>query len=141
MIKVQHVSLGKENNSCYCEESKITPFAMSKYLYLLLAVLLAACRFDPKNYEMVKRQPNIFPDYTNVVVPPNIAPLNFYINDPADHYRIKISSLKGKAIEISQSSPSVIIPIILLFSITAVAPNLLDDISKITFLILSLALT
>jgi len=111
MIKVQQVSLDKKTISCYCKESKINPVAMSKYFFVLLLVLLSACRFDPQNYEMVNRQPNIFPDYTNVVVPPNIAPLNFYINDTADHYRIKISSVKGKAIELSQSSPSVIIPI------------------------------
>lgn len=80
-------------------------------LALLLAVLATACRFEPRNYEMVHRQPNIFPDYTNVVIPPNIAPLNFYINDTADNYRVRISSARGKAIELSQSSPSVIIPI------------------------------
>jgi hypothetical protein len=31
----------------------------------------------PQNYSSVNSQPDIYPDYKDVVIPPNIAPLNF----------------------------------------------------------------
>ncbi|HPO66303.1 MAG TPA: hypothetical protein PKY76_10125, partial [Bacteroidales bacterium] len=81
------------------------------FFVVMVAVVMTACRFEPGHYEKLNQLPHIFPDYTNVVIPPNIAPLNFHINDTATKYKIRISSVKGKAIEISQSSPSVEIPI------------------------------
>ncbi|MBO4451739.1 MAG: PD40 domain-containing protein [Bacteroidaceae bacterium] len=56
---------------------------MKKTLYMvILALAFVACTKHPKipaNYETVGSQPDIYPDYKEVVVPPNIAPLNFGI--------------------------------------------------------------
>ena len=38
----------------------------------------------PANATASKKAPNIFPDYKDVVVPPNIAPLNFKVTDHCD---------------------------------------------------------
>ena len=56
---------------------------MKKTLYMImLALAFAACTNHPKlpaTYETAGSLPDIYPDYTDVVVPPNIAPLNFGI--------------------------------------------------------------
>lgn len=54
--------------------------------------------------------PRLFPDYVGVTIPPNIAPLNFRIQEPATSYRVELRSTQGSAIEISGSSPVIRIP-------------------------------
>lgn len=56
------------------------------------------------------RSPQIFPDYNGVTLPPNIAPLNFRIEEPGDRYRIEIRSAKGQSIVISTRSHAIQIP-------------------------------
>jgi len=52
------------------------------YFHLLAAVILTSCR-QPQVRDAIKlnRLPDIFPDYTEVTIPYNIAPLNFRLND------------------------------------------------------------
>ena len=62
---------------------------MPKYLLLaaFLAVLCAACTRHPAvpdDFHTHDRTPVLRPDYTDVVVPPNIAPLNFKVMENAD---------------------------------------------------------
>lgn len=40
--------------------------------------------------------PDIYPDYTGLVIPPNIAPLNFEINIPGEEYISRVVSPAGK---------------------------------------------
>lgn len=96
--------------------------AMSKYkqsiiilstvLVLILIVFLSIPEGDTiiKKYNSVNRLPSIYPDYTGTVIPPNIAPLNFVINEKGNRYLIRIVSTKGSSIEISTSNPKIIIP-------------------------------
>ena len=47
-------------------------------LYLALAALLTACNSGiPDNYRESDLLPRIYPDYTDVTIPVNIAPLTF----------------------------------------------------------------
>jgi len=46
------------------------------------------------------REPRIDPDYTSVVIPPNIAPLNFRIMEDGRDYLVRISSDGGEELEI-----------------------------------------
>ena len=58
-----------------------------KRLFLLttIATMLAACGHKiPENYWESNELPNIYPDYTNVTVPVNIAPLTFQMDGKAD---------------------------------------------------------
>lgn len=48
----------------------------------------------------MKRAPRIDPDYTSLVVPPNIAPLNFRILEDGRDYLVRISSEGGEKVEI-----------------------------------------
>ena len=53
------------------------------YIYIMLLVM-AGCAHHPevpKQAEQANRLPEIYPDYTNVVIPCNIAPLNFMVDD------------------------------------------------------------
>ena len=65
---------------------------------------------DLKNRVPVSRAPGIKPDYTGLVIPPNIAPLNFCITEPGLRFHVKVSSARGDAIEVGTRKPSVVIP-------------------------------
>ena len=58
---------------------------MKKLLVIIAAVALAACGNNiPKTFSESKELPPIYPDYTNVTVPINIAPLTFEVDGKAD---------------------------------------------------------
>jgi len=61
-------------------------------------------------YSPVPRPPKIHPDYTNTVIPPNIAPLNFQVAEAGSHYFVRIYSQQGKQIEIKSRKPKIHIP-------------------------------
>jgi hypothetical protein len=56
------------------------------------------------------RAPRLFPDYAGVVIPPNLAPLNFRIEEPGLRYRVEFRSVSGEPILISSRSASIRIP-------------------------------
>ncbi|MGA2865572.1 MAG: cytochrome C biosynthesis protein [Verrucomicrobiota bacterium] len=56
------------------------------------------------------RAPRLWPDYTGVVIPPNIAPLNFKVQEPGARYRVEIYSARGERIALASRSPSIRIP-------------------------------
>ena len=64
----------------------------------LAAILTVACSrptaMVPETFEEAGRPASIFPDYTNVVIPPNIAPLNFMLKDTA--LTAVVASFQGK---------------------------------------------
>ncbi|MGL5682083.1 MAG: TolB family protein [Marinifilaceae bacterium] len=51
------------------------------YRILVLAFVLMSCQKQPKDVEKIRLLPSIIPDYKDVVIPKNIAPLNFYLSD------------------------------------------------------------
>jgi hypothetical protein len=59
---------------------------------------------------LLNRPPILKPDYTGITIPPNIAPLNFIIQEPASDYRVRISGAKGKPIELNSKSDRVLLP-------------------------------
>jgi len=74
----------------------------SPYLYLLiLIVLLTGCNSHssvplPETYTEANHLPTIFPDYRNVTVPPNIAPLNFKVLEGSDECIALLTSPDGR---------------------------------------------
>ena len=56
------------------------------------------------------RQPSITPDYAGIVVPPNLAPLNFVIREPGRRFQATIRSVAGKAIEVVSGTGEIVIP-------------------------------
>jgi len=82
---------------------------------LIVAVLLAYSAFRDRTrtieqYVSLADQPSIDPDYRDIVLPYNIAAVNFLITEPASAYQVKISSTNGKPIEIFSRNANIRIP-------------------------------
>lgn len=65
----------------------------------------------PGDYTTIDRLPNIDPDYKGIVIPPNIAPLNFKINEEGVEFYIDIYAKEGDNIRIKTAKDIVMIPI------------------------------
>ncbi|MBN1894135.1 PD40 domain-containing protein [bacterium] len=59
---------------------------------------------------VLDRMPHIDPDYSDTVIPPNIAPLNFRVREEADEYTLAIQSRNGDPIRLKNKSGSFRIP-------------------------------
>ena len=78
---------------------------------LCAVCILTSC--GPGRIELsreVESRPRIFPDYTDTVIPPNIAPLNFVIDEPGNRYRVLLSAGRDASITIDSRSPAIVIP-------------------------------
>ena len=64
----------------------------------------------PAESVVVTRLPRIQPDYTEIAIPPNIAPLNFLIEEPGVAYCVGIHGAAGEPIIIGSRSPTITIP-------------------------------
>ncbi len=90
-----------------------------KALIILLCLGIAAaiacpgCTDEKPNLEectSIERQPGISPDYAGTILPPNMAPTNFIIEEEAIAYHVRISSEEGGDIDIFSRSPNITIP-------------------------------
>jgi Tol biopolymer transport system component len=63
-----------------------------------------------RDFETVDRPARIRPDYSGSVIPPNIAPLNFAIQEPGVAFCARISSRQGDAIEVRSRDGSIKVP-------------------------------
>jgi hypothetical protein len=87
--------------------------------FIAVAVAIAAgtwwaVRRQPPSVEgavATSRLPRIDPDYSGIVLPPNIAPLNFSIREPGRRFLVRIHSEAGEPIEIASRSPKIAIPL------------------------------
>ena len=59
---------------------------MKRIPFYILIILMLSCRQAqvPTDYKQLQAAPNIYPDYTEVTIPVNMAPLNFELLTPAD---------------------------------------------------------
>ena len=82
---------------------------MRKLIPIIILTLIVACAQIPGNSGSTDTYPAIFPDYTDVTIPSNIAPTNFLIDEAADDYITVFKSngyevtVKGKKVRIPQS--------------------------------------
>lgn len=83
---------------------------MKKFIIPALILFLSACTARiPSTYGNTDNLPSIFPDYTDITIPRNIAPMNFLIDQEADAYVTVLTSssekviIKGKEVRIPQS--------------------------------------
>jgi len=91
-----------------------------RYLLMILAlvvlsagILVYALRDNKQSidrWRSVGSPPRIRPDYCGTVIPPNIAPLNFLVQEDGTHYCVKIYSKQGKPIEVFSRTPKIMIP-------------------------------
>jgi Tol biopolymer transport system component len=73
-------------------------------------LLCGSCNQDVQVDNKVESYPEIFPDYIGVTIPPNIAPLNFRVEDDSiSMVDLDIQNSKGKILSV-QSGESIFIP-------------------------------
>ncbi|MGO8700845.1 MAG: TolB family protein [Limisphaerales bacterium] len=78
----------------------------------LLLVLASACAvFAQADGIQAGRAPKLYPDYAGIVLPPNIAPLNFKVEEPGASYRAEFRSTAGKPITVNSRDQSIRIPL------------------------------
>ncbi|MFB3892902.1 MAG: hypothetical protein ACE15C_12850 [Phycisphaerae bacterium] len=83
---------------------------------VVAAIVVAACGYwlsgasAPSKYADAHRAPKIRPDYTNITIPPNIAPMNFLVDEPGSRYFVRIYGPNGRGIDISASGHDIDIP-------------------------------
>ncbi len=61
-------------------------------------------------YATANRAPTIWPDCGDIVIPPNIAPLNFAIHEPGTCYFVRVHAANGKPIEVLSRKRQIRIP-------------------------------
>lgn len=72
-----------------------------KYIFILLAASLASCNGGrPPQMSPSAEQPDIFPDYKDVTIPAQIAPMNFNVeNADAEYVYVKVTGSRGGELE------------------------------------------
>ena len=65
---------------------------------IFVLLFLVSCRQSPQNVKAVDTFPVISPDYINVTIPENIAPLNFMMGDSVEK---TVATIKGKEASIT----------------------------------------
>ena len=81
------------------------------------AVLLAGCSSRsaqaPETFAQASRPADVFPDYNGCVIPPNIAPLNFVINEPGQAFRARAraTGADGRSLVVNAPSGKVVWPL------------------------------
>ena len=71
-------------------------------IYILLLPLIVSCISGPESDLTVKdRQAKIYPDYSEIIIPQNIAPLNFQIEEEGESFYLKITDENGELINLS----------------------------------------
>lgn len=84
-------------------------------LYLVAYLLLAWSCSNPKlpppeSIDVLPQQPEIFPDYTEITIPPNIAPLNFKVKEDGENFIAVFEGNKGKIIQLHSKNKIFQIP-------------------------------
>ncbi len=65
-------------------------------VFLVILLLLAGCEaMTNENFQKINSLPVIEPDYINVTIPPNIAPLNFIVRENGRRFFVVAESEKG----------------------------------------------
>lgn len=85
---------------------------LHRRLFILFTLpLVVACNKNPGEFEQTDESLEIYPDYTSVIIPPNIAPLNFRIKNQGNTFVAEISNGKNRKIHIRSRSGIIEIPL------------------------------
>ena len=92
-----------------------------KLIILILFIVIAAAvslslafmrnRVTIEVYSSLSRPVKISPDYTGIIIPANITPLNFVIREPGTGYLVKIHTSGSEVIEVFSRTGKMIIPV------------------------------
>ncbi|MBN1562033.1 hypothetical protein EH223_13250, partial [candidate division KSB1 bacterium] len=83
-------------------------------IYYLIAIamsmLLCSWQYDMSDHMSSTRPPRLEPDYSDLVIPPNIAPMNFVILEAGEKFAVDIYADSSSAIRLRSRSPRIVIP-------------------------------
>jgi hypothetical protein len=83
----------------------------TRLFFFITVLVLYSCGREPHgDIAVAEMAPKLEPDYSEVTIPPNIAPLNFIINEKGSGYFVKFSSDKGTEIEVFSRNRIIQIP-------------------------------
>ncbi|HUX58720.1 MAG TPA: hypothetical protein VMV77_17245 [Bacteroidales bacterium] len=87
------------------------PF-LTKYSHFIFVLLfLSSCSSKPHgDVALLDLIPKLVPDYSGVTIPPNIAPLNFNINEKGSAFYVKITSSNNSELELYSRTGTILIP-------------------------------
>jgi len=84
---------------------------INNFYSVIILFLLFSCNNQPDgNIVNIEKKAILEPDYSEVTIPPNIAPLNFRIKEAGSSYFVKFSTANGTEIEISSHNGKINIP-------------------------------
>ena len=83
-------------------------FITFQYFSIILFLFVGCKTINPENIQDIDRIPKIDPDYTEVTIPPNIAPLNFAIKEGGLFFWVKIFSDSHESILTLRSAGGII---------------------------------
>lgn len=78
-----------------------------KFTIGFVAAWLVSCQARVDSFVEIPRLPLIFPDYTGITIPPNIAPLNFKINEPGKAYEVRFTAGGEKPLVVRSGKSSI----------------------------------
>ena len=82
----------------------LNPRRFALVLVLPVVLVLGACQARwPEEAQTVSRRPILYPDYSETVVAPNIAPLNFVIKESGAKFLARAAGEKGGVVQASSS--------------------------------------
>ena len=81
--------------------------AGGKVWLLVLMVVLFSCNSEIEEFSETESLPDIFPDYTGIKIPPNIAPLNFKINEEGTDFEAHFYVDKKNPVVVRNDSPEI----------------------------------
>jgi hypothetical protein len=108
LLQKMNKNRGKSMKASYRYITKV----FSSLIFIVLC--LQNCgKIVPGEYTETSRLPNIDPDYTDITIPPNIAPLNFKINEEGTEFYVDIyvNNKDYDHIRLNANKKIVIIPI------------------------------
>lgn len=73
-------------------------------LIIFSMLFSGGCNTVPGDSSQTEEQLKIYPDYTSLVIPPNIAPLNFMIKNEGDLFIAEISNSRNNSIRVKSES-------------------------------------
>ena len=91
------------------DKNKAVKFWMAAFYLLLVCGGCSAPEQEP-GMQSLGRKPGMHPDYSGIILPPNIAPLNFSIKEAGAEFIVLIHSKQGDPIRIQCSSATIQIP-------------------------------
>ena len=81
------------------------------FLTLLAVLFIYSCAEKPQaDFIVSELAPKLEPDYSELIIPPNISPMNFIIKENGSSFFVRFSSDKGTEIEVYSRSGKIKIP-------------------------------